>query len=108
MNKKIVSIISGVTFTTLGGYGLYKGFINKSPLKYSPEWIEGLTSKQWENEREKLQQVVMSPKYADSLRIEARKIIELFDKIKNKKEWKGFANYKFPVHGEHGTNLYKK
>lgn len=108
MNKKTVSIISGVVFATLGGYSLYKGFFNKNSLTYSWEWIERLTKKQWNNEREKVQQIVMSSQYSDSMRNEAHRILELFDKVKSKKEWKGLDNYKFPVHGEHGTNLYKK
>lgn len=108
MSKKTVSILSGVVVTTLGMCGLYRVFNNIEPPEYSWKWFEKLTNVEWEKEREKVQRIVMSPKYSDDMREEARKLLNVFDIIKRKKEGTGFKDYRFPVHGEHGTNLYKK
>lgn len=87
-----------------GGYGLYK-MIGKEPSMYSLDWIKGLSDKQWETEREKVRQVVCSPKYSDSLRETFRKILALFDKVKSDKDWAGQTPKGPAFYREHGWYL---
>lgn len=87
-----------------GGYGLFK-LIGKEPSKYSLDWIKSLSDTQWESEREKVCQIVCSPKYSDALRESFRKILNLFDKVKSDRDWAGQKPQGPAFHREHGWYL---
>lgn len=100
--KKLMFCLSGLV---VGGYGMYKGFINKEPHKYSLEWIKKITDSQWETEREIIRQKFCSPKYDDSFRIKFQNILDLFDKVKSERDWAGKKPQGPASHREHGWYL---
>lgn len=102
-----LKIILGLGVTILGGYGLYK-IIGKEPVKYSLEWIKGLSDIQWENERQIIQDQYRNPKYDIPFRENCKRILELFDKVKSDKDWAGRKPQGPSYHREHGYGLFKK
>ena len=60
----------------VGGYCLYQSLHNKQPIKYSLEWIRGLTDEEWKFEREIVQQKFRSPKYDDTVRTNFKRILD--------------------------------
>lgn len=102
VKKKLMFCLSGLV---VGGYGMYKGFINKEPLKYSLAWIKDLTDSEWDTEREIVRQMFCSPKYDDSLSIKFQNILYLFDKVKNERDWEGKKPQGPAFHREHGWYL---
>ena len=100
--KKLMFCLSGLV---VGGYGMYKGFINKEPDKYSIASIKKLTDSQMETEREIIRQKFCSPKYDDSLRIKFQIILRLFDKVKSERDWEGKTPQGPAFRREHGWYL---
>ena len=105
MDKKLPVILSGIV---LCGLGLYKGVIAKEPVKYSLEWIKELSDAEWLEERKIVQKIFRSPEYNDEIRLDAKKVLGLFDKVKSDRDWAGKVPRGPVYHREHGFNLYKK
>ena len=101
---KISVVIGGVA--TLG-VCTYMALVGKKPDKYSPEWIKGLSDKDWKREREIIRQMFCNPKYSISERSMFQKILDLFDKVKSDRDWAGVKPYGPTYNREHGNNLYK-
>ncbi len=102
--KALGKLAIGLGIAIAGGFGIYK-MIGKEPSKYSLDWIKGLSDTQWETEREKVRQIVCSPKYSDALRESFRKILGLFDKVKSDRDWAGQKPQGPAFHREHGWYL---
>lgn len=105
--KKISKYILGIGGLAVTGLGVYIGLSNKEPSKYSPEWINKLTDKDWEIEREIIRQKFCNPKYDESTRIGFWNLLGLFDKVKSDRNWAGIKPQGPAYHREHGFNLYK-
>lgn len=103
--KKVLLTIAGLLG---GGYAVYKSIVNKEPSKYSLEWIKGLSTAQWESEREIVQNQFRNPQYDVSFRENCKRILELFDKVKSTRDWAGQKTQGPAYHREHGFGLYKK
>lgn len=101
---KLITVLSGLAIT---GYFLYKGFSKQSPEKYSLEWIKSLTNSQWETERKIVQEKYCSPEYSTSLKIDFKRILDLFDRVKSERDWGGRTPRGPSYSREHGYNLYK-
>ena len=93
--NKIWPIVLSVL--TAGGIVIYKAFANKGPAKYSRKWIESLNDDEWAYEREKARKIMCSPKYEESVRETFRRFLDLFDKVKNERDWGGRTDYGYPV-----------
>ena len=104
MDKKIPVILGGIVLCCLG---LYKGVVTKEPVKYSIEWIKGLSDADWLAERKIIQDIFCSPKYSDAERIDAKRLLDLFDKVKSDRAWAEKIPRGPVYHREHGFNLYK-
>ena len=105
MNKKFPVVIGGIV---LCGLGLYKGVVTKEPVKYSLEWIKKLSDAEWLEERNIMQQIFLSSDYTDEVRLDAKRVLALFDKVKSDRDWAGKIPRGPVYHREHGFNLYKK
>ena len=103
---KVKTIIIAAAGLIGGGYALYKGF-NKSPSKYSLEWIKGLSDVDWEKEREAIRKQMCNPELDTAFREKCRTLLRLFDDVKSAMDWAGRTPCGPAYHGEHGTNLYK-
>ena len=101
--KKIVLGLGGIALTVVGLSVLSNG----EPVKYSPAWIEGLTDAEWASEREVLRQQYTNPKYDDATRNEARRLMDMFDRVLSNKRNSVTENCWPGYHREHGYNLYK-
>ena len=101
--KKIVLGLGGVALTVVGLSVLSNG----GPVKYSPAWIKRLTDAEWASEREILRQQYTNPKYDDATRNEARRLMDMFDRVISKKINSVTENCGPGYHREHGYNLYK-
>ena len=86
---KVHKFICGLGSLAIVSFGIYKGFTNKEPFKYSLEWIGKLMDKEWEIEREIIRQEFCNPKYDESTRIRFQNILRLFDKVKSDRAWAG-------------------
>lgn len=104
---KAYKFICGLGGLAVVGYGIYKGFANKEPSKYSLEWIKKLTDKEWDTEREIIRQKFCNPQYDDAVRIDFQNLLRLFDKVKSDRDWAGITPHGPAYHREHGYNLYK-
>ena len=102
LNKVLLCVGSAVVV----GAGTYLSFF-KNPPKYSEKWIENLTSEEWRNEREKIQQLFLNPKLDFDIREQYHNLLRVFDKVKSKKDWAGEIPHGPAYHREHGFNLYK-
>ena len=105
--SKINKLILGLGGLAVVVYGAYKGFSNKESPKYSVEWIKKLTDKDWETEREIIRKKFCNPKYDDTMRIEFKNLLGLFDKVKSDRDWAGVKPQSPVYRREHGYNLYK-
>lgn len=101
--KKIVLGLGGIALTVVGLSVLSNG----GPVKYSPAWVEGLTDAEWASEREVLRQQYTNPKYDDATRNEARRLMDMFDRVLSSKRNSVTGNCGPGYHREHGYNLYK-
>lgn len=101
--KKIVLGLGGIALTVVGLSVLSNG----GPVKFSPAWIEGLTDAEWASEREVLRQQYTNPKYDDATRNEARRLMDMFDRVLSSKRNSVTGNCGPGYHREHGYNLYK-
>ena len=106
MEKKIIKGLCILGGLAVGVYGLYKGVVNKEPIKYSLDWIKKLSEHQWETEREKVRLMFCSPKYDDASRNRFKTILDLFDKVKSDRDWAGMVPSGPAVHREHGWYLF--
>lgn len=104
---KINKLILGLGSLAVVAFGAYKSFSNKEASKYSIEWIKKLTDKEWETEREIIQQKFCNPSHDDDTRIGFQNLIRLFDKVKSDRDWAGLKPQGPAYHREHGYNLFK-
>lgn len=110
--KKLMKIAVGVISVGGGvaavGYSMIKRE-NKFPvIIHNARWYKKLSDSEWEKERDILAKIRNSPEYPNFTRIKIAQTIESIDDLRRSKTYTGLENYKFPVHGDHGTNLYKK
>ena len=85
-----------------GGYALYKVLSGKEPAKYSLRWIENLTNDEWEKEREILQEKFRNPQNDSTTKDVCGRLLDLFDKVKSKRDWNGQTPRGQTYHREHG------
>ena len=106
MGKRKALKTVGVAATILGGIATATYYVLKHPgvpEKYSRKWMEALSDKDWEKEREIVRQLWCKGKtMIDGMQIEP--ILNLFDMVKRERESDG-KPIGFPVHGEHGWYL---
>ena len=101
----IIKMIAGGLIVTAGiGLGVLAVLSGKHSEKYSIRWIESLSDTEWETERERVRLMFCSPKFDDATRLHFREILNLFDKVKSKKDWAD-KEPGFPVHNEHDWHL---
>lgn len=104
---KTKKLILGLSSLVVVAYGTYNTFSNKEPSKYSIKWINNLTNKEWEKEREIIRQKFCNPKYDEATRLKYQNILRIFDKVKSDRDWAGRKPQGPAYHREHGYNLYK-
>lgn len=84
------------------------GWKTKHPSQGSDKWLISLPDEKWDIVRDELVKIRNSVDKPIEERIQMAKYIDYIDKMRRRLMYEGISNYKFPVHGEHGTNLYKK
>lgn len=106
-HKKIL-IIGGGAIALFGAIGGIKMWASQEPRPYSNKWIESLSNKEWETEREVVRQAYASSGNDICVANILDKILYRFDAIKRARDWAGCTDYKPPNFPEHGSNLYIK
>ena len=104
--RNIEKIIAGAL--VIGVAAAYKYFSNREYPKYSYEWIKQLSDHDWEIEREIVRKKYCSPEYDTPTKVDFKRILDLFDKVRSNKIWDGKPMRGPAYHREHGFNLYKK
>ena len=103
MNKALKKVLA-VAVLLLGEEVIRRG-INSPPKKYSLEWIQGLTDREWEKEREIVRQNSCNSNLPFSEIVRWEKLRDLFDKVKSDRDWAGKTPQGSAVHREHGWYL---
>ena len=102
--NKVLSVGGTVLFCLVI---LLKGHGQKEPEKYSYSWIKKLSEQAWKAERNKVWQKWANPNQDDQTRSQLWSLLQLFDKVKENKDWAGKKPQGPSYHREHGYNLYK-
>jgi hypothetical protein len=89
------------------GVAVYKYFSKREYPKYSYKWIEQLSDHDWAIEREIVRKKYCSPEFDIPTRVDFKRILDLFDKVRSNKLWDGKPMRGPAYHREHGFNLYK-
>ena len=98
-------ICAGIGITGLVGTGI-AGTRNKGPVKYSMAWIKGLSDSQWEIERQIVQDKYLDQRYDIPFRVDCKRILDLFDRVKSDRDWAGKIPRGPAYHREH-AGIYK-